>query len=79
MAARKKIRNKSGRLFSRALELMPGELLAGARLSRRRRHAAVYPQRQGADITDIDGRLFILRGSWGPMIRDTRIRKLSTR
>ena len=63
-------RNKSARLFARALELLPGGVNSPVRAFRAVGGTPLFIQSaSGPTITDVDGRTFIdYVGSWGPMI-----------
>ncbi|HYJ85059.1 MAG TPA: glutamate-1-semialdehyde 2,1-aminomutase [Pyrinomonadaceae bacterium] len=62
--------NKSAKLFSRALALMPGGVNSPVRAFRGVGGTPLFIKRaHGPFITDVDGRTFIdYVGSWGPMI-----------
>jgi glutamate-1-semialdehyde 2,1-aminomutase len=70
MATPEKDQDKSGRLFARALELMPGGVNSPVRAFRAVGGTPLFIQSaSGPTITDVDGRTFIdYVGSWGPMI-----------
>src|SRR5882762_1949129 len=62
--------SKSSRLFSRALELLPGGVNSPVRAFRGVGGTPLFiKSASGPSITDVDGRTFIdYVGSWGPMI-----------
>ena len=70
MSTPEKDQNKSAKLFSRALELMPGGVNSPVRAFRGVGGTPLFIQSaRGPFITDVDGRTFIdYVGSWGPMI-----------
>jgi len=70
MSTPEKEQNKSTRLYTRALELMPGGVNSPVRAFRGVGGTPLFIKNAaGAFITDADGRQFIdYVGSWGPMI-----------
>jgi glutamate-1-semialdehyde 2,1-aminomutase len=70
MSTPEKDQNKSAKLFSRAIELMPGGVNSPVRAFRGVGGTPLFIQSaSGPFITDADGRRFIdYVGSWGPMI-----------
>ncbi|MGI9069221.1 MAG: glutamate-1-semialdehyde 2,1-aminomutase [Pyrinomonadaceae bacterium] len=70
MAAPEKDQDKSARLFTRALELLPGGVNSPVRAFRAVGGTPLFiKSASGPTIADVDGRTFIdYVGSWGPMI-----------
>jgi glutamate-1-semialdehyde 2,1-aminomutase len=70
MSTPEKDHNKSAKLFSRAIELMPGGVNSPVRAFRGVGGTPLFiKSAHGPFITDVDGRTFIdFVGSWGPMI-----------
>jgi len=70
MAAPEKEQDKSARLFTRALELLPGGVNSPVRAFRAVGGTPLFiKSASGPTIADVDGRTFIdYVGSWGPMI-----------
>ncbi len=70
MSIQEREQDKSARLFSRALELMPGGVNSPVRAFRAVGGTPLFIQSaSGPTVTDVAGRTFIdYVGSWGPMI-----------
>jgi glutamate-1-semialdehyde 2,1-aminomutase len=70
MSTPEKDRDKSARLFARALELLPGGVNSPVRAFRGVGGIPIFIQSaSGPTIADVEGRIFIdYVGSWGPMI-----------